>query len=442
MDSSSKFISLFLGTFFLFAGNGLFLNSAGVKLAELDVSSLIIGGLNAAFFAGAIISTLVSHLVISRAGHIRSFVFFGALFAITALVYTMVERLVFYGGLRFLLGFCYYSLLIIAESWMAERSAVEKRAKVLAIYNITSYVASILGVVLLNLHLENKDITTLSAILVMCGMLPIAITRMIAPSPPEPQRISLPKMIGIVPLALIGSFFAGLMVTGMFTMASVFLIRQDFSVSQVSFYLSCALVGGFLLQIPVARWSTQYGRRKTIFMSSFLSLVSSAIALYGTVYYPNAIYWQYICGFFIGCGIYTLYALCLARANDVLPNNMNTVDVSRSILFSYGIGSLIAPILVGWAITFSHTYGFYSIFIICSLFLVYCSATEKVRVPEEQRSDFVEIHGANSPALMEMDPRNDEEKDIPFDEDIILEHIEHVQEDFEEQQAYDQENKH
>ena len=58
-DSSNKFYSLFFSVFFLFAGFGLFLNSAGVKLAQMGVSNTAIGALNAAFFVGA--APVVSH---------------------------------------------------------------------------------------------------------------------------------------------------------------------------------------------------------------------------------------------------------------------------------------------------------------------------------------------------------------------------------------------
>ncbi|STY64840.1 Uncharacterised protein [Mannheimia haemolytica] len=50
--NSTKFYSLYSGIFFLFFGYGLFLNSAGIKLAEMGITDIIIGLLNAAFFIG------------------------------------------------------------------------------------------------------------------------------------------------------------------------------------------------------------------------------------------------------------------------------------------------------------------------------------------------------------------------------------------------------
>ena len=69
-DSSNKFYSLFFSVFFLFAGFGLFLNSAGVKLAQMGVSNTAIGALNAAFFVGAALSAVAAHRVVSGVGRV------------------------------------------------------------------------------------------------------------------------------------------------------------------------------------------------------------------------------------------------------------------------------------------------------------------------------------------------------------------------------------
>ena len=122
-DSSNKFYSLFFSVFFLFAGFGLFLNSAGVKLAQMGVNNTAIGALNAAFFVGAALSAVAAHRVVSGVGHIRAFSVFGAVFAIAALGQMMTDNLWAWGVLRVVVGFCYYSLLMIVESWCAERSA-------------------------------------------------------------------------------------------------------------------------------------------------------------------------------------------------------------------------------------------------------------------------------------------------------------------------------
>ena len=159
-DSSNKFYSLFFSVFFLFAGFGLFLNSAGVKLAQMGVSNTAIGALNAAFFVGAALSAVAAHRVVSGVGHIRAFSVFGAVFAIAALGHMMTDNLWAWGVLRVVLGFCYYSLLMIVESWFAERSMAAARARVLA-EDDAACVADLVIVELtevLHIHLDLVDV--------------------------------------------------------------------------------------------------------------------------------------------------------------------------------------------------------------------------------------------------------------------------------------------
>ncbi len=412
---SNKFYSLFFSVFFLFAGFGLFLNSAGVKLSEMGVTNTAIGALNAAFFVGAALSAVAAHRVVSGVGHIRGFSVFGAVFAIAALGHMMTDNLWAWGVLRVLLGFCYYSLLMIVESWFAERSAASMRARVLAFYNVVYYVAFTAGIALLSLKPSSNDIFTLAAILVMAAMLPVALTRLKAPELPPRQRISLPRLFAIAPLALVGSFVGGLLMNGFFTMASVFLLQQGYGLREISFYLMVAMVAGFAVQLPVARLSDRYGRRNAILTCSTVSAIGAAVGI-GLMLAGLIDMWvQYVVAGFFGVGLFTLYALSVARANDQLPNEMNTVEVSRSLLFSYGMGSLLAPLVLGVVMDQAERYGFYGYFVVCGGLLALFAWQQKP-VPEDKRSVHVNMPGAAGPVMADLDPRNDSGVIKPFDE--------------------------
>lgn len=413
-SSTIRFFSLFGSVFFLFAGYGLFLNSAGVKLAQMGVSNIAIGALNASFFVGASLSTVVAHRIVSRVGHIRSFGVFGAVFAMAALGHMMAEKLWIWAVLRALLGFCYFSLLLVVESWFTERSLPQKRAKVLAIYNVVYYIAFTAGIALLSLKLSSNNIFTLSAILVMAAMLPVALTRLAEPAIPPRQRISLPRVLAIAPLAVVGSFLGGIMVNGFFTMSSVFLLQEGFNLRQISLTLSMAMVGGFVVQFPLARLSNRFGRRRTIMLCALLA-GSAALGGLAMIWQLGQAAWpHYAVAFVFGCSLFALYSLSLARANDVLPNNMNTVEVSRSLLFSYGLGSLMAPLLLGVIMEHVPHYGFYGIYAVCGLGLALFAWQQKP-VPQQERSVYVSMPADSASVLADLDPRNDEQTDVPFD---------------------------
>lgn len=413
MDSR-QFLSLYSAIFFLFSGYGLFLNSAGVKLTQMGINNLTIGVLNAAFFVGGTISAIVAHRIISRVGHIRSFGVFSAIFAIAALAHLMVEVLWLWGIFRIVLGFCYYSLLMVVESWFNARSSNENRAKVLALYEVMYYSASATGVALLSLNMSSNNIFTLAAILVIAATLPIGLTRIRQPDIPAPQRISVPHVLSIAPLAWLSCFMAGIFINGFFTMGSVFVLRQGFNVHQVSLYLASAMVGGFTIQLMISWLSNHFGRPRVIAGCAASTTVATLAGLLLLLCFPHIFWLQYGIAFMVGCCAFPLYALGLARANDVLPNNMNTVEVNRALLFVYGLGSLVGPLLLGGVMQLFSHYGFYGVYLITALILaVY--AMRQPHVPESERSIYVPVPGnSGAAAVTALDPRN-EENDKPFD---------------------------
>lgn len=418
---SNRFYALFGSVFLLFAGFGLFLNSAGVKLAQMGVNNIAIGALNAAFFGGASLSAIAAHRIVSSVGHIRSFSVFGAVFAMCSLAHLMTDNLYAWGVLRLVLGFCYFSMLMVVESWFAEQSTQDKRAKVLAVYNLVYYFAFTVGIVLLSFNLSSDNIFVLGTLLVMAAMIPVSLTKMHAPTIPERQNINVPHVFAIAPLAFVTAFVGGLLVNGLFTMASVFLLQQNFDLKQISYFLTSSMLGGFLIQLPMAKLSDHFGRRNAILSCAIISALGAGTGLvamlagYANLWLHNGV------AFTLGCGLFTLYALSIARANDRLPNNMNTVEVSRSLLFCYGIGSLVAPILLGIITNFASQYGFYAFYVTISTSLA-IFALKQSRVPQEERSVFVNIPTVAGSMSAELDPRNEEEHH-DFDVDIANEHV-------------------
>lgn len=419
---NNKFYALFGSVFLLFAGFGLFLNSAGVKLSQMGVNNMAIGALNAAFFCGASLSAVMAHRIVSNVGHIRGFSVFGAMFAMCSLAHVMTDNLYAWGVLRVMLGFCYFSMLMVVESWFSEQSAPEKRAKVLAIYNLVYYFAFTLGIVLLSLNLSSDNIFVLGTLLVMAAMLPVALTRMKAPEIPPRQNINVPRVLAIAPLAFVTAFCGGLLVNGLFTMAAVFLLQQQFSLQQISAFLTASMIGGFLVQLPMAKLSDKFGRRNTITGCATISALTAVVGL-GAMWLGQANLWlHYGVSFVLGCGLFTLYALSIARANDRLPNNMNTVEVSRSLLFCYGVGSLVAPMILGAVTDFAPNLGFYGFYALVAAFLA-IFASRQPHVPIEERSVFVNMPTVSGSMAAELDPRN-EHSHQEFDVAKAEEHIE------------------
>ncbi len=396
--------SLFFAIGFLAIGYGMILTFVGVYLKELEVSNTVIGIINASFFLGAVLSSIFSQKFISTVGHIRSFAAFAALMVITFLMHSLFFNEVLWAILRLLSGFSFYALLIILESWLNEKSSEESRGRILAIYTIVFYLATALGQLFLNIDDHFKEyIFTIGSTLVLFSVIFISLTKIKEPILEPFEKLSFPKIFSIVPLATVTSFISGFLVGGFFSMAPVYILMQGSSVELVSKFMIVSIIGGLISQWPVGILSDRFGRRKLISITSFLSAVTSFLF----ILYANEEIYLYTLGFCLGLSVFTLYPLAVARANDVVDENKDIVEISRSLLFTYGIGSFLAPLIIGVGLSLTPNFLFISFFILCLILSIYALTQERVK--DKDLSVFVNIPVTSGAELPQLDPRQDEE---------------------------------
>ncbi|HED0635383.1 TPA: MFS transporter [Campylobacter jejuni] len=358
--------ALFAGMAFLFAGNALIVSSIGVILKENGESSLAVGVVSSCFFVGALIGTISAHKIISRIGHIRSFGLFGAIFGISAMLHTVSENLIFWAVLRFFIGICYYGLLMVIESWLNEKSKNAIRSRILGFYEIVFYLAFGIGVLIIALNLSKHSVFILSATLILLSSLPLNLIKIKEPVLPASSPISIPKIFDIAPLAIITSFIAGMLINGFFSMASLFILLQGFDTKAVSYFIFCGVLGGFIAQTIIGTISDKLGRKFAIITCASIGFITMLIF----IFFKLHLYMQYFLGITLGIGIFCLYALALARANDVLVSKNKGVELGRGVLFCYSLGSLFGPLVLGFLMQYFEIKGFLWFYIISLAFLI------------------------------------------------------------------------
>lgn len=395
--------SLFLAIGFLAIGYGMILTFIGIHLKELNVNSTVIGIINACFFLGAVLSSIFSQKIISTVGHIRSFAAFAALMVITFLIHAVFFNEILWAILRLVSGFSFYGLLIILESWLNEKSSEESRGKILAIYTIIFYLATAIGQLFLNIDEHFKQfIFTIGSALVLFSVIFISLTKIKEPTIAPFDKFSFPKIFSIVPLATVTSFISGFLVGGFFTMLPVYILMQSDSVELVSKFMLISIIGGLLSQWPVGILSDKFGRRKVISIVAFISAFTSVLF----VLYAKEELYLLILGFCLGFTVFTLYPLAVARANDVVDENKDIVEISRTLLFTYGIGSFLSPLIIGVGLSLNPNFLFISFFVLCLVLSIYALTQERVK--DKDLSVFVNIPITSGAELPELDPRQEE----------------------------------
>ncbi|MCT7473625.1 MFS transporter [Aliarcobacter cryaerophilus] len=395
--------SLFIAIGFLAVGYGMILTFVGVYLKDIGISNTVIGIINAAFFLGAVISSILSQKIISTVGHIRSFAAFASLMVVSFLLHSLFLNEFLWAFLRFISGFAFYGLLIILESWLNEKSTERDRGKILAIYTIVFYLATAIGQLFLNIDEHFRQfIFTIGSILVLFSVFTIALTKIKEPQLKPFEKYSMPKIFSVVPLATVSSFIGGFFVGGFFTMLPVYILIQNHSIEVVSYFMLITLIGGLVSQWPIGLLSDKYGRRRLI---AFTSLFTSGVSL-AFIFLSFNTTFLYFLGFLLGLTIFSLYPLAVARANDVVDENKDIVEISRTLLFMYSIGSFSSPLLIGFGLSLS-TYFLFGSFALLGAFLYFYSLS-KERIADVHLSTFVNMPVASGAELPELDPRQKE----------------------------------
>lgn len=383
--------SMYIAMIFIFIGNGLVMSSAGIGLKELGANNFQTGLVTSCFFIGALTCTLVSHKVISRFGHIRSYSILTAIFAITAIMHGLSPNIFYWAILRFVLGYCYYSLVMITESWMNEKARNDNRSTILSIYHFLYYVSFGFGVLILRFDFSMNTLFIISASSLILGLIPFNIFDDIdQPVVPPKQKITVPNIFKVLPLSIVAAFIAGIVLNGFVSMSTVYILNQGYGAKEVSTFITISMVGSFISQLLMGSLSDKIGRKQTIIIVAFITFIAASFLLFGQMDIKT----QNIIGFFIGFGIAPIYVLALARANDVIEDKADIVNVGRTVLFAYLIGSVCSPILLGGAMGVFGSRGFALIYFIASAFLIIYAVFRRT-VPRDKRKTYISVQGSS-----------------------------------------------
>jgi len=399
--------SLFFSISLLATGYGLLMTFIGIFLKQEGLNEGAIGLINSAFFLGAMLAAIFSQKLIVTVGHARSFSAFSAIMVMAFLGHALWFDPWFWATLRLVSGFAFYAMLIVLESWLNEKSSSEDRGKILAIYTIVFFLALALGQLLLMLEMSANTIFILGSILVLWSLVLVAVTRVTQPVLKPFERYSMPKLLSIAPLALVGSFIGGVFVGAFYTMLPLYVLNLFDQPKVVSLFMTITILGGLMAQLPVGMLSDRLGRRKMLAWSGFFSVGVLLLMLILPLIWRDSVALLYTVGFLLGVSLFSIYPLSVARANDVFDENTDLVEISRTLLFSYGFGSFIAPLVLGFVLGFS-AIAFFIVLALFALVLGYYSLQSE-RVSEDHMNVYVAVPAASGSVLAEMDPRMDDQ---------------------------------
>src|SRR3546814_120189 len=178
----------------------------------------------------------------------------------------------------------------------------------------------------------------IASILISLAAIPVALTRIDAPTPSGHAPLGLRSLYAVSPLGIVGATVTGMMMGAFYGLGAVYVRRLGLNLSDTALFMSVVILGGVALQWPLGRLSDRFDRRRVIVGTLVgVTATSLAIALTGA---PGLLLMGL--GALFGGLTFALYPLCVAHTNDHLEPEQR-IAASGGLILLYSIGSALGP---------------------------------------------------------------------------------------------------
>ena len=332
--------SLFLSVGVLALSNGAAGTLLSLRITEAGFSSLAVGFISSGYFAGMIGGPFYAQRLIAHIGYIRAFAAFGSTFSAALLLHPFVVEPWVWTLLRIIEGACMVAMYICAESWINEKSTNDIRGQVFAIYALLVMAMVSLGQLILNVP-DNTGISlfVLVSVLASPAIVPIAITKVDAPPPPQLSKLDLRELWKISPLAIIAALSTGAVQGAAYGLGPVYAKMVGMDVSAVTWFMFMLLGGAVLGMWPFGKLSDSIDRRVALLVVVGIVIICSA----GLIVIESQGVLMYLAALAFGAAAWPLYSIASAHLNDHADSDQR-VRANAGMMVVYGIGAASGPL--------------------------------------------------------------------------------------------------
>ncbi len=397
-------------------GNGFFTTFASLRISIEGYPNIVIGLLNASYYAGLMLGAIYVERLIKRIGHIRSFAIMASINSLIIVIQAMMIGPITWTIFRFFTGFCTSGFFIAIESWLLLSTGVKSRGRLLSLYMLTLYMAQGLGQFILNASpLVSLLPFAITIILSSLSVIPVSMMKSSGPVLLDSSITNIFQILKKAPLGPIGCFVSGLIMSSFYGLAPIFAKEINLSVFQISQIMGFTILGGLLLQWPIGHLSDIFNRRKVIIGVTFV-LMLVTLALYQSHYFH---FYALLALMILFGGIsFTLYPLSITYTCDHFSEK-KMVGITCALLLIYGVGCIIGPLISPLFMGYFGSAGlFLYMSILSALFILICMwrVLHSKPLSEEEQSDYLPLPRATSMALY-LDPKSDFGEEDELDED-------------------------
>lgn len=338
--------ALLSGSGILQLGTGLLGTVIALRMAVAEFPVFVAGVITSGYYVGYWSGVHLTHRLIDGVGHIRAYAALASIFAATTLMLPFFVAPVPWAAVRFVHGFCIAGLAVCTESWLNERAANEVRGRIFSFYMIVIYLAQVGGQLLLLVSDANGfGPFAISAALLSLALVPVAATRVEAPTPRPPSRLGVRDLWRLSPVGVAGALSSGLILGAFYGLVPFFAQQAGLGTEGIAHLMAAAIAGGLVFQWPLGRLSDRMDRRYVLVgVLGVTVLVGAAIA---TALMIPALSDHFqvillILAPLLGAAIFTIYPLGAAHTNDLI-DPIHLMSASAGMVLAYGTGAIVGP---------------------------------------------------------------------------------------------------
>ena len=332
--------SIILSMIFLAIGNGLMFAYIPVRLAAEGYAPWVAGMMITAMSAGGIAGCLFSGPLIQRAGHARVFAALAALVIMSAALIALFPHPAIWTVSRGIYGFAVAGIFVVSQSWLNDASPDDWRGRIIAIFYM-GYVLSIgFGSYLLTfVSLDGTEAPLIAILFLTLSILPIVLTRLHSPAPPENVALALRRVWKISPVGLVGLFVVGGMTMLVQGFTPIFATAEGYSKNDVALLMMLMQLGMVAVQYPLGALSDRIDRRIVLVIACVLVTVS---ALAVGIEIGTGLIWLILLFALWSGATESIYAVATAHAND-RADPQAYVAVSSTLLIAWSVSGFAIP---------------------------------------------------------------------------------------------------
>jgi len=398
--------ALLISDALLLIGHGIQLTLLPLRAEIEGFTPLEVALTGSTYFIGFVLGCLVAPRMVRRVGHIRAFAVLASLFSATVLLFHAWPVFAPWLVLRFLVGSSMSGLYMIIESWLNDRSSRETRGTLLSVYTIINLAMMIVGQQLLNIADPSAGtLFIIASVLLSLAIVPVSLTLTLAPAPVQSVPLDFRRVWEISHVAVLGAVCAGLVTGAFWSLGPVFARGVGMETNDLTMFMSAAVLGGALFQLPLGKLSDHFDRRLVLLFSAlFGAIVSVMVVIFS--HSPQALL---ALATLWGGSVMTQYAICLAHGADNAQAD-EFILVGSCILMLFGLSSAMGGPL---ASVFMGYLGPVGLFLYSALGLIVFAVTVAIRrqqhfAPVVDETGPFRAASDTSPAVFALDPRTEE----------------------------------